>query len=215
MPTSAIVATPLWGKCEVATHTHENGTGESSRTPENSEFDCRGQNTSPWDVLYTVGKVFKRRCRKWPRIGHSNICSTSYVQKKGRESNCQFDSWPLKVRNWPDRGACRWSAAHCWKALKESYKFALNIIPIGGLSKELWATKAPGVQSEIVSEQFQDSHLGVLRQTTIWMWSMWSGAEYTMWGKVVGSPKSGPWWVKWVQCCPWLVLAPRVFQNVN
>jgi hypothetical protein len=38
---------------------------------------------------------------------------------------------------------------------------------------------------------------------------------YTIWGKVVASPKSGPWWVNWVQSYPWLVLTPRVFQNVN
>ncbi len=39
------VATPLWGKCEVATHTPENGTWESSGTPKNSKRDCKGQNT--------------------------------------------------------------------------------------------------------------------------------------------------------------------------
>jgi hypothetical protein len=37
-----VVTTPLWGKCEVATHTPENGTWESSRTPKNSEVDCKG-----------------------------------------------------------------------------------------------------------------------------------------------------------------------------
>jgi len=44
---------------------------------------------------------------------------------------------PLKVENRPDPNVCRWSATHPWKALKESYKFALNLIPIGSLSKEL------------------------------------------------------------------------------
>jgi hypothetical protein len=35
-------------------------------------------------------------------------------------------------------------------------------------------------------------------------------------GKVAASPESRPWWVKWVQGCPWLVLTPRVFQmNTN
>jgi len=29
------------------------------------------------------------------------------------------------------------------------------------------------------------------------------------WGKVVASPESGPWWVKWVQGCPWLVPTPN------
>jgi hypothetical protein len=75
------------------------GTWESSGTPENSKLDCRGQNTSPWGFLYTVGKVLKCKCRKWPCMSHSDIRSRSYVQKKGRESNWQFDSRPLKIGN--------------------------------------------------------------------------------------------------------------------
>jgi len=43
----------------------------------------------------------KRRYRIWPRIDHLDICRPSYGQKKGRESNWQFDSRPLKVRNRP------------------------------------------------------------------------------------------------------------------
>jgi hypothetical protein len=92
----------------------------------------------------------KCRCRKWPRMSHSDICSTSYGRKKGRESNWQFDSRPLKVRNRPDPSVCRWSATHCWKALEESYKFASDLIPIRGLSWELWISKVPGVQTRIV-----------------------------------------------------------------
>ncbi len=142
---------PTLKECEDDTHIPEMGTWESSRTPENSELDCRGQNTLPWGVFYTVEKVLKRRCWKWPCMSHSDICNTSYVRKKGRESNWQFDSRPLKVGNWPDPSGCRWSAIHCWKALKESYKFVSNLIPIGGLSKELWAAKVPGVQTRTVS----------------------------------------------------------------
>ncbi len=145
------VATPLWRKCEVATHTPENGTWESSGTPKNSEVDCRGQNTSSWGFLYTVGKVLKCRCPKWPRMSHLDICSTSYGRKKGRESNWQFDSQPLKVGNRPDPGVFRCSATHSWKAFEESYKFALDLIPIGGLSKKLWMSKVLGVQNGTVS----------------------------------------------------------------
>jgi hypothetical protein len=76
--------------------------------------------------------VSKCRCPKWPRMSHLNIWNTSYGQKKGRESNWQFDSWPLKVGNQPDFGVCRWNATHRWKALKESYKFSLNLVLIGG-----------------------------------------------------------------------------------
>jgi hypothetical protein len=93
---------PTLKECEDDTHTPKMGTWESSGIPKNSKLDCKGQNTLPWNVLYTVEKGLKPRCRKWPRMSHSDICSTSYVQKKGQESNWQFDSRPLKVRNRPD-----------------------------------------------------------------------------------------------------------------
>jgi hypothetical protein len=129
----------------------KSGNWESSGTLAILELDSRGQNTSPWGVLYTVGKVLKCRCRKWPRMSHFDISSISYGKKKGRESNWQFDSRPLKVRNRPNPGVYRWSVTHHWKALKKSYKFALDLIPIWGLSRELWAPKVPGVQTGTLS----------------------------------------------------------------
>jgi len=68
--------------------------------------------------------------------GPLDICSTSYGKKKGRESNWQFDSRPLKIGSRLDLGACRWSAIHHWKALEESYKFFLDLIPIEGMGNE-------------------------------------------------------------------------------
>jgi hypothetical protein len=38
------------------------------------------------------------------------------------------------------------------------------------------------------------------------------GAKYYIWGKVVASFESGPWWVLWIWGRPWLVLAPKVLQ---
>jgi hypothetical protein len=67
-------------------------------------------------------------------FGHLN---TSYDQKKGRESNWQFDSQPLKIRNWPNSLACRQHATYCCKALDKGYNFALDFIVIGGLHKKL------------------------------------------------------------------------------
>jgi len=77
--------------------------------------------------------------------------STSYRQKKGRESNWHFDSQPLKVGNRPDPGVCRWIVTYRWKTLKESYKFALDLVPIGGQSEKLWTPKVSGVQTGTVS----------------------------------------------------------------
>jgi len=88
---------------------------------------------------------------KIPCMSHLDIYITSYGKKKGRESNWQFDSWPLKVRNQPDLDVCRWSATHCWKALEENYKFVSDLIPIGGLSKEFWSCKILGVQTGTIS----------------------------------------------------------------
>jgi hypothetical protein len=39
---------------------------------------------------------------------------------------------------------------------------------------------------------------------------LWGGAKYTIWGKVVASPESGPWWVLWGRL--WFVLTPKVLQ---
>jgi hypothetical protein len=92
---------------------------KSSGTPECLEFNKKAQNTSHWGVLGVIGKVLKRRYRKWTRIGHLDICSPSYGQKKGRESNWQFDSQPLKVGNRPLPDLRIESAIRRWKYLDE------------------------------------------------------------------------------------------------
>jgi hypothetical protein len=79
-----------------------NGDLESSETFEILEFDCRGQNTSYWGVLYIIKKLSKCRCWKWARMGHLDMYSTSYGKTKRRKLNWQFDSRPLKVGNRPD-----------------------------------------------------------------------------------------------------------------
>jgi hypothetical protein len=124
------VATPLWAKCEGEAHTPKSGNLESSRTPENSELELKGQNTSHWGVLGVIGKVLKCRCLNWNRIGHLDIFSSSYGQKKSRESNWQFDSRPQKVGNRPLPDICSRSATRRWKALNESYKFGSKLVPI-------------------------------------------------------------------------------------
>jgi len=47
--------------------------------------------------------------------------------------------------------------------------------------------------------QFWDSSLGVLGIKAIWMRVSRSNVKNIIWGKVVASPESGPWWVKWVR----------------
>jgi hypothetical protein len=146
------VSQPHFGaKCENATHTPKSGKMESFRTPENLEGDLRGQISLPWSVLYINEKLLKRRCPKWPCIVHLDICSSSYGQKKGRKSNCQFDSQPLKVGNRPLPNVFSRSATWRWKALNESNNFGLEIVPIQVWGEELWLSKVPGLQPETVS----------------------------------------------------------------
>jgi hypothetical protein len=132
-------------KCEDETHIPKVGDLESFGTPEILEFDSKAQNTLHGGVLSVIGKVLKHRCPKWPRIGHLDICSSSYGQKKGRESNWQFDSRPLKVRNRPLSDIRFESVTQRWKALDESYNFGLDIVVIRLCSRELWAFKVLGL----------------------------------------------------------------------
>ncbi len=123
----------------------------------------------------------KGRYRKWPHIGNSDICSPSYGQKKGRESNWQFDSRPLKVWN---RSLCdiRFeSATWRWKDLNEGYNFGLNLVAIGLCSRELWPFKV----SRVSPRQFRDSILGVPGICAISMQSPLRAAENTIGSKVV------------------------------
>ncbi len=148
-----VVATLLWPSVGVKPTLGKSEDLESSGTPECLELDNKAQNTSHWGVLGVIGKVLKLKCRKWPRIGHLDICSPSYGQKKGRESNWQFDSRPLKVGNWPLPDLRIESAIRRWKDLDAGYKFGLDLVTIRRHSRELWGPKVPGLRPG----QFRDN----------------------------------------------------------
>ncbi len=183
---------------------------ESSGTPECSELDSKAQNTSHWGVLGVIGKFLKRRYRKWPRISHLNICSPSYGQKKGRESNWQFDSWPLKVRNRPLPDLLIESASR-WKDLAEGYKFGSDLVAIRLRSRELWAPKVPGLHPG----QFRDSNLGVPGKSDIRAWVLRRVTEYTIGSKVVAYSQVRAVVCLVVQSARGLSQHPRVSRNVN
>jgi hypothetical protein len=148
---------------------------ESFGTPECLELNSKGQNTLHWGVLGVVGKVLKRKYRKCPSIGNSDICSPSYGQKKGWESR------PLKVGNQPFSDVQFKSATWRWKDLDEGYNFGLDLITIQLCSWELWRFKFLGVPSG----QFRDSISGVPGICAIWMPPPWRAAENTIGSKVV------------------------------
>jgi hypothetical protein len=138
------VATPLWAKCEGETHTPKSGTLESSEIPENLELDLKGQNTLHWGVLGVIGKVLKCRCLNWPRIGHLDICNPSYGQKKGWESNWQFDSRPLKVGNRPLPDVFSRSATWRWKSFQQELQVWFKARLDSSLGREVMNAQSPG-----------------------------------------------------------------------
>jgi hypothetical protein len=156
-----------------------------------SECNFRGQNPLPWRVFYIIGKILKRRCLKWACITHLDTWNISYDQKKGRKSNWQFDSWPLKIRNRPNFLACRWRATYCCKALDKGYNFSLDLIVIKGFHGKLCAPKVAGVPVAGISELpfgslGTKSHLDVAPVERHRVYYKGDGGA---------SPKFRPWWV--------------------
>jgi hypothetical protein len=144
------------------------GNWSPKRTPEFLKRNCRGQNSLLRGIPYIIGKLLKFKCLKWVCIAHLDIWNISYGQKKGRESNWQFDSWPLEVGNRSNSLVCRWRATYCWKALDEGYNFAPYLIVIGGVHKKLCAFKVARVLVVAISGLL----LRVLGQKAIWMWPL-------------------------------------------
>jgi hypothetical protein len=144
------VATPLWGKCEVVTHTPENGTWKSSEIPKNLALDFKGQNTLHWSVFYTVGKVLKSRCPKWPCMSHLDIFYHKLWSNEGPGIKLAIWLPTTKSRESTRPWCVQVECDTPWKALKERYEFASDLIPIRGLNKKLWTPKVPGVQIETI-----------------------------------------------------------------
>ncbi len=74
-------------------------------------------------------------------------CSFGHLKHKlwPKEGPAIFDSRPEKVGNRPDLLGYKRRATYRWKALDESYNFALDRTSIRGLLEKLWGSKVVGV----------------------------------------------------------------------
>ncbi len=70
----------------------------------------------------TIVKVLMHRCLKCPCIVCLNLICMSYDQKKGQESNWEFDSWPQIPWKQGSNEVQLGLAMHSWKELFEGYK---------------------------------------------------------------------------------------------
>jgi hypothetical protein len=90
-------------------------------------------------------------------------CSFGHLKHKlwpKERSGVKLSIWlsTTKVRTQLDLLSCRGRATYRWKALDESYNFALDDIAIRSLLAKLWVPKS--WESHLA--QFRDSHSGVL-----------------------------------------------------
>jgi len=142
-------------------------------------------------VLYIIGKLLELKCLKWSCIAHFNIWNTSYGQKKVR---VKLSIWLLTKKNqestwftWLQR-ECDISLKSFWQELQFFFRPHLN---------SRFTQKVMGLQSHRNSSRhkFETLTRESGERKAIWMWAPWPATKYTIKGKVVASPKSGPWWV--------------------
>jgi len=181
---------------------------ESRWTPKCLKSDCKGQNAMAQKYLYIIRKLLKHRCLKCARITHLDIWNTSYGQKKGRESNWQFDSRPLKVRNWLEFLVCRWHAKYHWKALHEGYNFVSDLVSIRGLYTKLWGSKVAKVLTLTIlglslGNRGTKIHLdvGLVERQKVYYKGEGGGCLQIRAVVNLVNPS-----------CPWFILAPKVFK---
>jgi hypothetical protein len=93
---------------------------ESRWTPKLLRSNFKHQNPMDWKVPYIIGKLLELKFLKWAHMTHFDTLNTTYGQKKGRKSNCQFDSQPLKIMNRPDFLVFMWRATYHWIILNKA-----------------------------------------------------------------------------------------------
>jgi hypothetical protein len=164
-------------------------------TPKFSKSDFKGQNPLDWRVLYIIRKLLELRYLKWVHMTHLDTSNTSYDQKKGWVGIAQISLCAGGM--WHTLGKLSTKVTTLLQASSQSEVFTQSYVPPKLRESQLW--------------EFRDSHLGVLGQNVIWVLVLWSSTKYSIRGKVVASPKSGPWWVLWVCVCQWLIRAPKCY----
>jgi len=145
---------------------------------------------------------------KMDHMTHLDIWNTSYGQKKGRESNWQFDSRPLKFGNRPDLLRCKWRVTYHWKALNDSYNFVSDLISIRGLHRKLWAPKVSKIPTLAIS-RFPSGSPGTKCHLDV---GLVEKHEVYYKGEGGGFPQVWAMVNLVSLSCPWVVLTPKMFQ---
>jgi hypothetical protein len=181
---------------------------ETSGTPECLELDSKAQNTLHWGVLGVIGKVLKRRYRKWPRIGHLDIFSPSYGRKKGREWNCQFDSRPLILDLFPtsDLSVRHGFGKILMKATTLVQTSSRSDSAVGSYGRPKFRKSSRDNFGTPFRESWEFMPFGC---------SLHAELQRILYGGRWWLPSSSGRGESCVSKCPWLVQHPRVFWMLN
>jgi len=106
-----------------------------------------------------------------------------------------------KVRNLLDLLGCKEHAIYRWKALDESYNFALDLTSIRGLLAMLWGSKVAGVPVGGISGEKTHLDVGPVERSKVYYKG--EGGGFPQVRAVVSLV---------CPCCPWLVLTPKVLE---
>jgi len=132
--------------------------------------------------------------------------NTNYGQKKGRESNDQFDSRPLKIGN-PLISLCVGGVPHTIGKLLMRVTILLQTHINWRFAHKVMSLQSGGSPS---FGNFRTPTWESRDKNDIWVLVPWPGTKYTIRGKVMASPKSRLWWVLWICVCSWLIRAPKM-----
>jgi hypothetical protein len=121
-------------------------------------------------------------------------------------SHCSFEH--LKHKLWPKEGPGVKLTPDQKKSGIDPIYMAVDNVPhtVGKFLTRATTLLQTALRSEVCSQSygapksqsldwrdFGTPTLESRERKAIWMWAPWRGPEYTIRGKVVASPKSGPW----------------------
>jgi len=175
---------------------------KSQWIPESSKSDCRGQNPLDWKFHYIIENLLECRCLKWAHMTHLGSWNISYGQKKllaiwlpSTKSQESPQFFCMQVTCYILFKNSQQGLQLCFRPHLK-WRFAQEVTGFGSV-------ESPNF------ENFKTLNLGILGQNDIWVLTLWPSTKSTIRGKVMTSPKFGPWRVLWVCVCLWFIRAPK------
>ncbi len=107
----------------------------------------------------TIKKVLKHKCLKFPHIVHLNLNCISYEQKKGQESNWEFDFRPQIPWKQGSNKVQLECVIHHWKDIYKGYKILSSYFQNTFNLRKIWMSKILGLPLRSLEEKW---HLDVI-----------------------------------------------------